>query len=379
VLTSRGRGLLVAGLALALTSRLTRDTELLVLAVPALVLPVLAWSWSRVPFRVGVTRWVEPATVVRGEPCIGALAVTNQRPRRSPTLDVVDRRGKDDIVVSVPRLAPQATHPTTYHLPTDRRGVFALGPLTARRGDIFGLARTTVDLGGTMTFSVHPRQHFLQELPGGVRASLDGAVQQIPFGSSVFHGLREYVAGDDHRKIHWLSTARTGTPQVRVYRDSSVPTLSLLIDDRASRYRDDRFEDAVEVAASILDLADRHDLGLVIVTTGGQICGRPGERLDQADLLDFLAALELRPDRADSGSDGGSVFDPGLHPAGSTVILITGALTGEDDDAVLGLRAAVARLTICALVPDDQPTAQPDALRLSRADLLPQQWEGILQ
>jgi hypothetical protein len=61
------------------------------------------------------------------------------------------------------------------------------------------------------------------------------------------------------------------------------------------------------------------------------------------------------------------------------VILITGALTGEDDDAVLGLRAAVARLTICALVPDDQPTAQPDALRLSRADLLPQQWEGILQ
>jgi uncharacterized protein (DUF58 family) len=329
-----------------------------------------------VPFRVGVTRWVEPATVVRGEPCIGALAVTNQRAQRSPALDVVDHRGKDDIVVSVPRLAPQATHPTTYQLPTDRRGVFPLGPLTARRADIFGLAQTVLDLGGRMTFSVHPRHHFLAELPGGVRASLDGAVQQIPFGSSVFHGLREYVAGDDHRKIHWLSTARTGTPQVRVYRDSSVPTLSLLLDDRASRYTGDRFEDAVEVAASIVDLADRHDLGLVIVTTGGQSCGRPGERLDQADLLDFLAALVVR---ADGGSDSASAFDPTLHPAGSTVLLITGALTGEDDDAVLGLRAAVARLTICALVPDDQPTAQPDAIRLSRAALLPQQWEGVLR
>jgi uncharacterized protein (DUF58 family) len=379
MLSSRGRGLLVAGLLLVLITWLTRDTELLVLAVPALVLPLLARAWSRVPFRVGVRRWVEPVTVVRGETCIGALAVTNQRARRSPALEVIDRRGDDEIVIEVPRLAPESTYPTTYHLPTERRGVFQLGPLTARRGDAFGLARTTVELGGRMTFSVHPRHHLLGEPPGGVRASLDGAVQTIPFGSSVFHGLREYVVGDDHRKIHWLSTARTGSPQVRIYRDSSVPTLSLLLDDRASKYTDDRFEDAVEVAASVLDLADRHELALVVVTTSGERCGTPGERLDRADVLDFLARVTLHPDPAPASA---SPFDPTAHAAAASVLLITGALSGEDDDALFGLRAAVAQLTVVAVVPDDQPIAVPDGtatILLPRADLLPQRWEAAIR
>ena len=66
MLTSRGRGLLLAGLLLALVSGLIQAPELLVLTVPAVVLPLLAWAWSRVPFRVGVQRWVEPSTVVRG-------------------------------------------------------------------------------------------------------------------------------------------------------------------------------------------------------------------------------------------------------------------------------------------------------------------------
>ena len=375
MLTSRGRGLLLAGLLLAVVTALTRATELLVLTVPALVLPLIAVAWSRVPFGVAVQRWVEPATVLRGDPCIGALAVTNQRPRRSPALEVLDRRAGTEIVIAVPRLAPGATYPTTYHVPTDRRGVFPLGPLTARRGDLFGLARTTVDLGAAMTFCVHPRHHLLVDPPGGVRASLDGAVQQIPFGSSVFHGLREYVVGDDHRKIHWLSTARTGTPQVRVYRDSSVPTLSLLLDDRASRYTDDRFEDAVEVAASVLELADQHDLALVVVTTGGERCGRPGERVDRADVLDFLAAVQTRPD----GSE--SPFDPTQHQSAATVLLITGALTGTDDDALLGLRSAVGRLTVCSVVEDEASARLPEGtagITLTRAAQLPERWEALL-
>jgi uncharacterized protein (DUF58 family) len=382
VLTSRGWGLLVAGVVLAVLTRLTGATELLVLAVPAFVLPVLALAWSRVSFRIGVRRWVEPASVVRGEPCIGALAVTNLGGRRSPVLDVVDRRGDDELAILVPRLAAAEVHPTTYHLPTDRRGVFALGPLTAERGDVFGLARTTVDLGGRMTFAVHPRHHDLVGPPGGVRASPDGSIQQIPFGSSVFDGLREYVIGDDHRKIHWLSSARTGTPLVRVYRDSSIPTLSLLLDDRASRYRGDRFEDAVEVAASVLDLADRFDLSLVVVTTSGASAGRVGERVDRADLLDFLAGVTLQDDDAiAAGGDGGPPFDPTRHPPAATVLLITGALTPADAGAVLTLKSSVARLTTCTVVPDEAPSTVPSGVagvQVSQASQLPARWAEVL-
>jgi uncharacterized protein (DUF58 family) len=379
VLTPRGWGLLLAGLVLAVVTWLIDATELLVLTVPALILPVLALFWSRVPFRVGVRRWVEPATVTRGEPCIGALAVTNLRARRSPVLEVVDRRGPDELAILVPRLAPAEVHPTTYHLPTDRRGVFGLGPLTAERGDVFGLARTTVDLGARMTFAVHPRQHHLADLPAGVRASPEGSMQQIPFGNSVFDGLREYVVGDDHRNIHWLSSARSPDPLVRVFRDSSIPTLNVLLDDRAAVYTGDRFEDAVEVAASVLDLAERFDLSLVVTTTGGAGAGRPGERVDRADLLDFLAGLTLRSgDDAGTAGDGGPPFDPTRYPHASTVLLITGALPAVDAGALLTLTASVARVIACIVVPDDQPRSDPDGVRcvqVSGAGQLPARWQ----
>jgi uncharacterized protein (DUF58 family) len=374
--TSRGWGLLVAGVGLAVLTWWTRATELAVLAVPAVVLPLLAWLWVLVPFRVQVRRWIEPPTVQRGDPCIGVLAVTNARSRRSPALEVLDRRAGREIAVAIPRLAAQATHPTTYPLPTARRGVFPLGPLTARRSDPLRLAEATAELGGRTTFTVHPLSHHLDALPGGMRASLDGSAQQIPFGSSVFHGLREYVIGDDHRKIHWLSTARVGQLQVRVYRDSSVPTLTVLLDDRASRYGEDRFEDAVEVAASVLDLAERHDLGLVIVTLDGGRAGTPGDRLDRNDALDFLSRVQVsRQPRL-------RLYDPGLPTRGATVLLVTGALDDADGADLLHLRAATARLSVCALVarPGDA-TAVPEGiatLTVSRADQLPDRWEAAV-
>jgi uncharacterized protein (DUF58 family) len=374
--TSRGWGLLAAGVLLAGLARITGAAELLVLAVPALGLPLLAWAWSRAPFRVRARRWVEPATVERLQPCVGVLTVTNLRSRRSPRLEVVDRRAGREIPMVIPRLDARASHPTTYHLSTQRRGVFALGPLTARRGDPFGLAESVDDLGGRMMFAVRPRTHRLESLPGGVRASPEGSVLQIPFGSSVFHGLRDYIIGDDHRKIHWLSTARIGTPQVRVYRDSSVPTVTLLLDDRAASYAEDRFEDAVEVAASLVDLVERNELAIVVATVSGGRCGAPGEPVDREDVLDFLTWLNAVP------GEELRLFDPRVLVPTSTVLLVAGTLGAADGADLLQLRAAVAGLTVCAVAPDPAMVAVPDGtslVALAQAEELPQRWEEAVR
>jgi uncharacterized protein (DUF58 family) len=390
VLTSRGLGLLPAGLCLAATMWLTRATELLVLAVPALTLPLVAWVWSRVPFKVDVRRSVEPAEVVRGEPCLAVLTVANSSTRRGPRLDVVDRHGPDEVALAVPRLAAGATHQVETDLPTMRRGVFPLGPLTARRSDAFDLAEVTAELGGQASYSVRPRFHRLETLPGGARASLDGTVRRPLFGGDDFHGLRDYVVGDDPRRIHWLSTARTGTAQVRVYQDSSVPTLTVVLDNRASRYRGDLFEDAVEVAASVLDLADRHGLGLVITPTSGRhagiagvsgTAGTAGEPLDRAELLDVLTRVTPTTD------PGVNLYDPRLAASSATLIVITGDLRGDDTADLVRLRAAVARLTLCVVTPDTDLAglaglaASPagiDLVTVSRASELPDCWEAAL-
>ena len=53
-----------------------------------------------------------------------------------------------------------------------------------------------------------------------------------------FHALRPYQLGDDHRHIHWMSTARTGSVMVRQNVDNRVPSVVVLLDPRR---RSDRF------------------------------------------------------------------------------------------------------------------------------------------
>ena len=50
--------------------------------------------------------------------------------------------------------------------------------------------------------------------PGAGR-SLDGRVDGVPHGSITFDSLREYVVGDELRRVHWRTSARVGELMVR--------------------------------------------------------------------------------------------------------------------------------------------------------------------
>ncbi len=81
--------------------------------------------------------------------------------------------------------------------------------------------------------------------------------------------IREYQHGDDVRRVHWRSTARTGALMVRREERSWDPSATVLIDNRASAYSrhtpDDRLEWVVSAAASIAIhlLADGFDVNIV--------------------------------------------------------------------------------------------------------------------
>ena len=73
-------------------------------------------------------------------------------------------------------------------------------------------------------------------LPVGFAKDLEGPTSDAsPAGDIAFHALRPYQLGDDHRHIHWMSTARTGTLMVRHYVDNRRPTLAVLLDDATRR------------------------------------------------------------------------------------------------------------------------------------------------
>jgi uncharacterized protein (DUF58 family) len=91
-----------------------------------------------------------------------------------------------------------------------RRGLFTLGPVTARTGDPFGIFTATWTDPTTKTFLVYPP---IVELPGIdlPRGMLPGAARSSFRTHNIttnVSGIREYLPGDSLSRIHWLSTAR---------------------------------------------------------------------------------------------------------------------------------------------------------------------------
>ncbi len=104
-----------------------------------------------------------------------------------------------------------------------------------------------------------------------LRYALSGDRRSIMRGQGLdFADLREYMPGDDIRKIDWSVFARTLTPHVREYHEEKQLTLWLAVDCTPSmRFgkRKTKLRQAVELAALLGLLAERgkHKLGAVLI------------------------------------------------------------------------------------------------------------------
>jgi uncharacterized protein (DUF58 family) len=181
----------------------------------------------------------------------------------------------------------------TTPVPTGRRGTVTLGPLVVDRLDPLGLARRTVGRTDTTTLWVHPRVHVIEPPAGGRRAHPEGGDDvRSPHATTAFESLREYVIGDDLRRIHWRSTAHAGALMVRNDLDTAMPTCVVWLDTaRGSYSTEEEFEEAVEVAASVVVAALGGTVPVRLMSSGG--LDADGARSDRSGLLDRLATVEL--------------------------------------------------------------------------------------
>jgi uncharacterized protein (DUF58 family) len=142
-----------------------------------------------------------------------------------------------------------------------------------------------------------------------------------------FDRLRGYVDGDDPRRIDWSATARTGTPQTRVYLEETVLVLAALVDESASmrlgrvRALRDAADDAVRAWFAAAQPADRARRVV-------------GERI----VTDPRAAIEAR---APAPFDLKRSLELALRalPAGTSFLLLTDGLDLTDPDEELLARA----------------------------------------
>ncbi|WP_330466180.1 DUF58 domain-containing protein [Micromonospora zamorensis] len=358
-ITARGVGLLVAAVVLLGVGFRFAYPELTLLgaaAGAAVGYAALVAAWRP---RLTVTRLADPDRVARGEPASMTLTVRNSGRLRSANLLAEDRCGDRTVPVPVLRLRPGRDTEVRYDVPTHRRGVVPVGPLRVTRRDPLGLVALARPYGATVPVWVYPRVHPLSAVPTGAGRSLDGRVDGVPHGSITFDSLREYVVGDELRRVHWRTSARVGELMVRENVDTSLPRLVVLLDNRATAHPErvggvvESFESACEAAASIVTAAHRADLPVVLlfaaaepaapVTSGGEVDGGgalgPLDRLAAAGLSSDddavrAATTRLRQDRLGDTL----IFLTG--PGGRSELGHVGALRGAYPSVVVGVFGA---------------------------------------
>ena len=343
-LTTRASCLLAAGLTAVLCGVLLGETDLVRAGVLAAAIPLAAAVIvHRSRLQVANRRGLEPRRVASGDTVTVNLTITNRSVLPTGALMLEDQlpgriTGRARFVVD--SLSGHEARTVSYRIPALGRGRYRVGPLRIRLGDPFRMVELTRSFSTTTEFLVTPRIDQLAAADPPRSDDLGGNAGSHSVGS---HGAddastREYRTGDDLRKIHWRSTARTGQLMVRQAERPWRAHSTVLLDVRTVAHEsrpagddadpDERtsssLEWAISAAASIGVQAMRsgRDVGLVADT---QQSAR-AQFVDADQLATHLATL-----RESSASDLTRISDLIRTAARESALVAVLGRLGTDD------------------------------------------------
>jgi uncharacterized protein (DUF58 family) len=377
--TGRARSLIAAGFSAALCGLALGERDLIRVGFLLAALPVVgALVVGRARATIKASRVISDQRAAVGAPVEVSLRVTNtgffpvtglMLEDRLPAVrgGALDQRARFALTI----LRSGQTTDIVYPLPMLPRGRFTVGPLRLRMTDPFGLVEMVEPFPAVSEIVIVPQIHELgaQSLPGG-HEQLGGSSVHAVGSLGADLTVREYRQGDDVRKIHWRSSARTGELMVRQEERPWQGDVVVLVDSRRRTHRGEGAQSSLEwivsAAASIADHLDRHGYRVTIVS-GGFAREWPG-----TTGAETLADLQLTTDAA---------LAAGLPTGGraATLIALVGApitptpggervgdadhpLPGADVDALNALPAQVRMLIALDTSTwsrDPQPTGPP--------------------
>ena len=162
------------------------------------------------------------------------------------------------VTVPVASVAPGQELVHRYALTPKLRGVYHVGPLVAEFTDPMGFAKRRQQLLPAVEVIVHPHVEPVLDRPL-TRAFEDPPLRPPhsrpwPEGFE-FYGMRDYVRGDDVRRVVWRAFARTERLLVREFEQGISDRITIVLDTDEGWHSpgvpSDTFETAVRVAASV--------------------------------------------------------------------------------------------------------------------------------
>lgn len=356
--------LLGGGIGLFIAGRVMGWQELATASIVIAITLVLCAGFliGRTDYRVGLD--LTRTRVVVGERAVGALTLANTGSRAILPSRIVLPVGGGRGEFSVKRLAPGEEAEELFAIPTQRRAVLKVGPVSVVRGDPLGLFERTHRRDEPVDLFVHPKTVVFGGQSLGFLRDLEGLpATDLSRDDVSFHALREYAPGDDRRHVHWRSTARTGRIMVRQFEETRRSHFVIGLSTHPGDYADpEEFELAISAAGSLGLRALRDSQRVEVRAQAGELPARTGKQF-----LDALSGLaHSRPRLGDIVQLAGSVS--AAAPTASVVVLVCGSAV---DAAQLRLACSRAPLgsRVIALVADTA-LVSPTLRRIAEADVV---------
>lgn len=348
--TRRGVATIVGGLALVGLGRLLGELELYVLgAVTVALVACSAAVVVAVRPSLLVEQHLEPAHVEAGDRATVRLSLHNRGRRRTPALTTrlwarqesasgqAWRHGSW-LAGNVARvvgerllepIAPESRASVRLVVGPLARGVVRFGPVELLVEDGLGLARRSITATDVSEVVVAPAITAVPPPPrglGGDPRMREGSATTRTSEGEEFFALRPYQPGDDLRRVHWASSARSSDLLVRQEETTWQHSICLALDLRRAVHDSDSFEELLAGAASLAAAATREHASLRVIATDRSDSGFHRGQEHLAALLDHLARV------APSSPEGMGYLLSHLaaRPDGTVVVLTTDALPDLD-------------------------------------------------
>lgn len=237
-----------AAIAVVLIGLVFRQPLLLLLGLLALFILLVADIWAKYCMRdVRYKRELSEKRVLFGEEITLSLSIENAKLLPLPWLEIEEIVPRDlhfsgsnlrmsvssnsFVLESLFSLRWYERVTRRYSVHCTARGVHAFGPTTMRSGDVFGFQNRQESLANRQYLLVYPMVVPLARfsLPARHPFGDYNAPRRMLEDPSRVVGVRDYMYGDDLRRIHWKATARSMQLQSKLYQPTTTYTLVLFL------------------------------------------------------------------------------------------------------------------------------------------------------
>ena len=213
------------------------------------------------------------------------------------------KRGASIKTTPVKSIPARTTSSTIIRILPLRRGYINFKRSVLLRPDPFGLSNASRKINKPDSVLVLPKRYKAPKiaLPGIRRYQQGGVNHAGSVGDSQeFVSLRDYRPGDPVKNIHWRSFAKQSMPIVKEFQDEFFVRMGMVLDTFLETKNEMLFEEAVSVAASLIDDPNNNDSLLDLMFVGNETYKFTSDRgiANLNRMLEILACVNACYDKS---------------------------------------------------------------------------------